>query len=1292
MVNPYRARSWSTSSSESSSSSESDDSGRRRRAKKSRGDDGKGWDAAPALDAVESALLMSDPAVAASMGLGKAAAAALAENPAGGGGPVSASSEKQQRRRDVYVGNLIPNTTSEALAGFFDGLLQALAQALPESRAATELLQGGPPIASARVCAPSGSVEGPANRQRTDHAFVECRDADVASTLVRFNGMPASGIVSDKHNGIRINRPKGYAPPPGGDVCPVDISPEISEALGLKPQHPVGGGAAAAAQLIESMAAGNLANAAAAQGKASLATPGPTYVCHRCGIGGHFVQDCPTIALGIPGIGAPPPGYVCHRCGVAGHYVQDCVEIKYSTRLQCPQKALASAAQLAAAQQPPGAAVDPETVMILAAAQQQTALNAARQAAAQQLAASGGSNSPPVHLDKPPEKASETPARIAAPPPASLKEARYKAALDSGQITEAQYLAATSEPPPPPNDDAKPESLKDRWEQRKKAAQRDDDDRRPAAPGALVGKAVKITWAHAKLHAQLGVAADWDAKAARYAVRLAREPKTVMLMAGHVEEVRGENAAREVFDALEEQKLRKEAAEHEAANAAARAAAEPPKPPPPPNNPQAYVDQRRAFLTDLPPPQAPYAPPLAPYGAPPPPQPYGQPPAAPYGQYGQPEATFTPRPTNGGVDGTSQRKVYVCNIHPDAADADLATALSAFGAVRDALVCRTLQGSPRGFGYVTFGGSDGDQAAAVERAVAAGVATVHVRDDGGPSIITTTAKIERTTDREATNQRPPEPAKPPRDMTNRVSGMCLWFDHEKNFGFLVPDGGGDNRFIHGLDVQGERFSKGDKVTFALGKDPDGRLKAVEAEKPAAPEPEPAPDPMDRPLPEPSPGRAVAYVKWYDAKRQFGFVGPTLDERDKAGDVFVHEMDLLCPLLHRGDIVEYSPGEGSKGEPKACDVKLFAPPAANAPFGYAPAAFDARNPSAPLGRRAQGVVKWFDNNEKKYGFLQPDAGGEGVFAHRIDFRMPGGEAVGPGDRVEYTAGVSPENGRPKAFEIVKVAARLGAPPHLAVEPAKHPAVVDGEFIVEDPYDPANPNDYVEIQKQKELAKAYERREKQRQVHLEKLEAEQARLAEERQRAAKRAMESGDLGAMSGLGLGSGNQMGRGRGVSNLPAWMKTRKAEPPKPAPAPAPEEAFESAFDDGDVAPAPAAAPSAQPNIVPTLASRPLKTPTRVLLLKNMVAPDEMDAEFGKETRSECGKYGAVEADDVFLAPHAPEDEAVRVFLAFSEKKHAIRAFLDMEGRFFGGRRITAGFDPEDRFAARDLAPGNDPV
>ena len=207
-----------------------------------------------------------------------------------------------------------------------------------------------------------------------------------------------------------------------------------------------------------------------------------------------------------------------------------------------------------------------------------------------------------------------------------------------------------------------------------------------------------------------------------------------------------------------------------------------------------------------------------------------QPPAAPYGQYGQPEATFTPRPTNGGVDGTSQRKVYVCNIHPDATDADLGTALSAFGAVRDALVCRTLQGSPRGFGYVTFGGSDGDQAAAVERAVAAGVATVHVRDDGGPSIITTTAKIERTTDREATTQRPPEPAKPPRDTTNRVSGMCLWFDHEKNFGFLVPDGGGENRFIHGLDVQGERFSKGDKVTFALGKDPDGRVKAVEAEK------------------------------------------------------------------------------------------------------------------------------------------------------------------------------------------------------------------------------------------------------------------------------------------------------------------------------------------------------------------------------------------------------------------------------------------------------------------------------
>ena len=47
----------------------------------------------------------------------------------------------------------------------------------------------------------------------------------------------------------------------------------------------------------------------------------------------------------------------------------------------------------------------------------------------------------------------------------------------------------------------------------------------------------------------------------------------------------------------------------------------------------------------------------------------------------------------------------------------------------------------------------------------------------------------------------------------------------------------------------------------------------------------------------------------------------------------------------------------------------------------------------------------------------------------------------------------------------------------------------EERVDDPYDPAAPNDYVEIQKRKELLRTVERRERQRQQHLERLEREQ-----------------------------------------------------------------------------------------------------------------------------------------------------------------------------------------------------------
>ena len=100
--------------------------------------------------------------------------------------------------------------------------------------------------------------------------------------------------------------------------------------------------------------------------------PPGDYVCRRCGIPGHYVQDRPTIGLGIAGLGHPPPGYVCKKCGSVG-IIQD-----------CPTKQLEAAAQYLATQ---GQGADAETLQAIVEAQAKAKLDAARKAAEDMLEA-----------------------------------------------------------------------------------------------------------------------------------------------------------------------------------------------------------------------------------------------------------------------------------------------------------------------------------------------------------------------------------------------------------------------------------------------------------------------------------------------------------------------------------------------------------------------------------------------------------------------------------------------------------------------------------------------------------------------------------------------------------------------------------------------------------------------------------------------------------------------------------------------------------------------------------------
>ena len=99
--------------------------------------------------------------------------------------------------------------------------------------------------------------------------------------------------------------------------------------------------------------------------------------------------------------------------------------------------------------------------------------------------------------------------------------------------------------------------------------------------------------------------------------------------------------------------------------------------------------------------------------------------------------------------------------------------------------------------------------------------------------------------------------------------------------------------------------------------------------------------------------------------------------------------------------------------------------------------------------------------------------------------------------------------------------------------------------------------------------------------------------------------------------------------------------------------------------------------------------PTRVLLLRNLTGPGEVDGDLEDEVAEECERFGAVVRVVIFEVtdPGFPAREAVRIFTEFVEDASAERCRAEMDGRFFGGRTVRATFYDEDKFFANDLGP-----
>jgi len=58
-----------------------------------------------------------------------------------------------------------------------------------------------------------------------------------------------------------------------------------------------------------------------------------------------------------------------------------------------------------------------------------------------------------------------------------------------------------------------------------------------------------------------------------------------------------------------------------------------------------------------------------------------------------------------------------------------------------------------------------------------------------------------------------------------ASGTVKWFNDAKGFGFITPDGGGEDLFVHFSSIQGNGFKslqENQKVTFEVTQGPKGK--------------------------------------------------------------------------------------------------------------------------------------------------------------------------------------------------------------------------------------------------------------------------------------------------------------------------------------------------------------------------------------------------------------------------------------------------------------------------------------
>jgi CspA family cold shock protein len=233
-------------------------------------------------------------------------------------------------------------------------------------------------------------------------------------------------------------------------------------------------------------------------------------------------------------------------------------------------------------------------------------------------------------------------------------------------------------------------------------------------------------------------------------------------------------------------------------------------------------------------------------------------------------------------------------------------------------------------------------------------------------------------------------------------GTVRWFDPERGFGFLAPEDGSADLFVHASEIAGDGGTKllreGQAVEFEVGEGDRGpQAKRVRVTGDAS---------ADAVV------GVLATMAWYEPGKGYGFARP-----DGGGaEVFVHSSAIVTGgVLSEGQRVAFLVVEGERGLQAEHVVPL------GAAAGQA-AATDA----------ADGTVSWYDEG-KGFGFITPDSGGDDVFVH-VRALAEGLTGLAEGDRVAYDV-IRGDKG-PQARDLRVVRGAVAAvPSKAAAAPAR-----------------------------------------------------------------------------------------------------------------------------------------------------------------------------------------------------------------------------------------------------------------